>query len=120
MKKVLPCLILMIVLVACLPGGQKPEAATPTPEVFNPLPAEMRAFEACRANLASELGIDPLSITLVEATPVDWPDACLDLAEPDEGCAQVLTPGFRILLLGGDAMYEYHTNQYASSIRRVR
>jgi len=86
--------------------------------VFNPLPAEVHAFEASRADLAKSLAIDPLSISLVGTVPVDWPDACLGVTGPDEVCAQVVTPGFLVRLEVGGVEYEYHTNQDASSIRQ--
>lgn len=105
--------------MACIPVSQTPEPATHTPETFNPLPAEVCAFEASRTDLAKNLCIDPLLITLVETTPVDWPDACLGLAGQDEACAQVVTPGFRVRMEAGGVEYEYHTNQNASLFRRV-
>jgi hypothetical protein len=38
---------------------------------------------------------------------VEWPDACLGAAGDDEVCAEVVTPGFRIVLLarGGEHVY---------------
>ena len=39
---------------------------------------------------------------------VDWPDSCLGVADGDEACAQVVTPGYRIRL--GDGLV-YHADQ---------
>jgi hypothetical protein len=47
---------------------------------------------------------------LVEAEAVLWPDACLDAAEPGEICAQVVTPGYRIIIERGGQPTEYHTD----------
>jgi hypothetical protein len=107
---------LLAVLGACASTVEPP---TPTPEVFNPLPPEQRAFEAVREELARQLGLDPLVIQLVETTPVDWPDACLGLGLPGSGesCAQVLTPGFRVVVNAGGKPYEYRTDRDGSPVR---
>jgi hypothetical protein len=119
MRRILVFLILATCLAACLPSSPGSIPATTTPEVFNPIPADARAFEAARADLAQSLGIDPLTISRVDVLPVDWPDSCLGLEKPGEACAQMVTPGFRVRLETGGLEYEYHTNQDASSIRRA-
>jgi hypothetical protein len=93
---------------------------TTTPGIFLPLPSDMRAFEAVRALLAKQLGLDPLTIALVDVTPVDWPDSCLGLAASGEICSQVVTPGFIVRVRDGDAIYEFHTDRRARLIRQVR
>ena len=85
-----------------------------------PLPADQHAFEVVRATLAADLGADPLSITLVEVVPVDWPDACLGLPAIGEMCAQVMTPGFRVRVQAGADIYEFHTDQDAKILRQVK
>jgi hypothetical protein len=106
---------LLAVLGGC--GSRTAEPPTPTPEVFNPLPPEQRAFEAAREVLAQQLGLDPLAIRLVETVPVDWPDACLGLPAADESCAQVVTPGFRVVVEAGGTTYEFRTNRDGSLVR---
>jgi hypothetical protein len=97
----------------------EPEQTT-TPEIFMPLPSDTRAFEAVRALLAKQLGVDPLTIAPVDVTPVDWPDSCLGLAASGEVCSQVVTPGFIVRVRDGDAIYEFHTDHEARQIRQVR
>src|SRR5512135_1770366 len=100
---VLLLLVIGLSLTACGPGKvgaaspdpSNPEATT-TPEIFMPLPADQRAFEAVRAALGQQLGVDPLTIRLVKVEPVDWPDSCLGLPGEAEMCAQMITPGFRV------------------------
>jgi len=106
---------LLAVLGAC--GSPAAEPPTPTPEVFNPLPPEQRAFEAAREALALRLGLDPLTIQLVETVPIDWPDACLGLPTVGESCAQVVTPGFRVVVETGGTSYELRTNHDGSLVR---
>jgi hypothetical protein len=106
---------LLAILGACT--SQAAEPPTPTPEVFNPLPPEQRAFEATREVLAGQLGLDPLAIQLGETVPVDWPDACLGLPAASESCAQVVPPGFRVIVEAGGASYEFRTNRDGSLVR---
>ena len=85
-----------------------------------PLPADQRAFEAVREFLGQKLGVDPLTISLVDVEAVQWPDSCLGLAGSNEVCAQVVTAGFRVRVKADDAIYEFHTDQNATQIRQVR
>jgi hypothetical protein len=105
---------LLAVLAACASTVEPP---TPTPEVFNPLPPEQRAFETVREVLAGQLGLDPLAIQLVETTPADWPDACLGLPVAGESCAQVVTSGFRVVVEASGTSYEFRTNRDGNLVR---
>ncbi|MEX1019907.1 MAG: hypothetical protein WDZ49_09630 [Litorilinea sp.] len=62
---------------------------------------------------------DAISIAAVEA--IEWPDACLGVPNPAELCAQMITPGYRVVLevtLGDTvAEYVYHTDATGNSIR---
>jgi hypothetical protein len=100
--------------------GQPLIEPTTTPEIFMPIPAEQRAFEKVRATLAGELGVDPLIISLVDVTPVDWPDSCLGLPAMEEMCAQVVTPGYRVRVQEGGMIYEFHTDSEAKGVRQVK
>ncbi len=124
MKSILFALLvsLCLFLVSCgasIPGTSAAESTT-TPEVFNPFPADQRAVEAVRASLANELGISIQKIVLVDVTAVDWADTCLELPAPGEACSQAVTPGFLIRVRESDAIYVFHTNQNATSIRRIK
>lgn len=92
---------------ACGGGG---DGSTPSPPVPTAtVIAEWSApVSATMDDLVARLGTDIIEIVSVE--PVDWPDACLGLARPDEACAQVITPGLRVLLSAGGRQYEYHTD----------
>lgn len=67
--------------------------------------------------LAQQLQISADQIIVVSAEPVDWPDACLGVESADMMCAQVITPGYRIVLSANDQQYEYHTNKDGSFIQ---
>ncbi len=62
-----------------------------------------------KEDLAKRLGIPADSITVESVDQVDWPDASLGCPEPGKMYAQVITPGFRILLKADGKTYEYHS-----------
>lgn len=118
-------LLVMIILTglsACGAFTPSQPIATPTttPEIFMPLPADQHAFEVVRATLAANLGVNPLSITLVEVVSIDWPDTCLGLPALGEMCAQVVTPGYRVRVQMGEVIYEFHTDQAAKNLRQIK
>ena len=53
------------------------------------------------------------SIVAVERT--SWPDACLGAARPGEVCAQVVTPGYRVVLSRDGKAMEYHTDLHGGA-----
>ncbi len=67
---------------------------------------------ACEA-LAEQFGRGLGEIDTVSVTPQEWPDSCLGLAESDEVCAQVITPGFEVVLVLVDArsLFTYRTDE---------
>jgi hypothetical protein len=62
-----------------------------------------------------QLNLDQVEIVSVEA--VEWPDACLGVYTADMMCAQVITPGYRVVLAVDGQQYEYHTNQDGSFVQ---
>ena len=64
-----------------------------------------------KANLAWQTGIETSQITVVEAESVEWPNSSLGCPQPDMMYAQVVTPGYRIVLQVEDKTYVYHTDQ---------
>jgi len=79
-----------------------------------PTPADtglQNLIDKAVADLAQRLSIPLDQITLVEATPVVWPDSSLGCPQPGMVYTQVLAPGYLILLEANDTMYEYHANR---------
>ncbi|MCS7040427.1 MAG: hypothetical protein NZP34_12545, partial [Caldilineales bacterium] len=81
---------------------------TPTPMVIAPVaaipPAAAGAVAAAQTALAERLQVTVAQVTVVAVEEAEWPDACLGLAGPDEVCAQVIVPGYRIeLQVGGES-----------------
>ncbi len=67
-----------------------------------------------QAALADELHLEVESVTIVETEAVDWPDACLGIETEGVACAQVITPGYRVMLEAEGQLYEVHTNEDGS------
>ncbi len=69
---------------------------------------------ACEA-LAELSGRTPEEVLVVSVTPKQWPNSCLGLAGPEEVCAQVITPGYEVVLEldseGYTEGYTYHTDE---------
>jgi len=47
---------------------------------------------------------------LVSAEFTEWPDSCLGIETPGIACAQVITPGFKLLFEADGQTYEYHAD----------
>lgn len=68
---------------------------------------ETTAEKACREDLAKRLNIPAQEISVLRTEAVEFPDASLGLAKPDELYAQVLTPGQIIHLMARNTPYLY-------------
>jgi hypothetical protein len=105
------------------PAGDEPSAtSTPvsptqgdaemTPSLPTPADRGLQSLiDKAVADLAQRLSIPLDQITLVEVTPVVWPDSSLGCPQPGMVYTQVLAPGYLILLEANDTMYEYHANR---------
>jgi hypothetical protein len=60
--------------------------------------------------LAAQLGASESEIRVVAVEPREWPDASLGCPEPGRAYAQVITPGYRIVLAHGAEIYTYHAS----------
>ncbi|MFQ6101727.1 MAG: hypothetical protein ACE5OS_10915 [Anaerolineae bacterium] len=88
--------------------GPGPDSPLPTP------PADV--VDAAMAYLAAELGIAPEEVTIFSFEPVEWPDAGLGCPQPGMMYAQVITPGYRLLLEVAGEQYEVHTDRTGQSV----
>jgi hypothetical protein len=68
-------------------------------------------FAAATQDLSQRTGVPVEEITVVSVESTNWPDACLGLARMDEVCAQVITPGNRVVLEAGGKQYVYRTDR---------
>jgi hypothetical protein len=106
-------------------GEEPPEASTGDPQIeagartTTPtagateveLPAGAEPLVAlAQEDLARRLDRAPEATRLVSAEAVEWPDASLGCPQPGLAYAQVVTPGFLVLLEAENQAYEYHTD----------
>jgi hypothetical protein len=66
--------------------------------------------QLAKEDLVDKLGLAPEAIQLVSVEAVDWPDASLGCPQEGMMYAQVITPGFLIVLEVEGQTYEYHTD----------
>ena len=106
-------LLLVFLLQACV--SNTPGPATPSPQApggqVQEIPDEIRQA------VAEGLGEDPGNLQVQDFEQVEWPNACLGLAQPDEMCADVITPGYRLIVVAGERQYQVHTDLSGANIR---
>lgn len=111
-------LVVFLVLFALLLAGcglirevtepDVPPTATPTPS---------NGITVAQQVLAQQLGVPVSSVTVVTAETVEWPDSCLGIEVEGQNCAQVVTPGYRVLLEAQGNLYQFHTNETGGNVR---
>ncbi len=105
MKPILILLLLIYLISGCV--GTKPQDVIYNGEV---IPEYSPVVDIAKKDLAGRLNIPIEEIMLVKQEKVDWSDASLGFPEEGMMYAQVITPGFRIILKAGDKFYEYHSD----------
>lgn len=102
-------------------GSPASEEAAPESPLEEPATApetgDVDAGALVRQILAQQLQLNLDQIEIVTVEAVEWPDACLGVYTADMMCAQVLTPGYRVILAVDGQQYEYHTNLDGSSVQ---
>jgi hypothetical protein len=79
-------------------------------------PQDPAVAEAQRV-LAEQLGVNADEIEHVMTEQVEWADACLELGEADEMCAQVITSGWRVTFNVNGEEYEVRTDETGGNVR---
>ncbi len=72
---------------------------------------------AVLADLAEKTARSVADFTIQSATEKTWPDSCLGLSRPDQLCAQVMTPGWQVVVSDGKKTWTYRTDQRGKNIR---
>jgi len=81
----------------------------PTPSFKTPCLSGDSIEERAREALANWLSISGEEIEVIEVEEVEWPDTSLGCPQPGMVYAQVITPGFRVVMRVGSKVYEYHS-----------
>ncbi|MDX1665398.1 MAG: hypothetical protein R3272_16510 [Candidatus Promineifilaceae bacterium] len=75
------------------------------------------AVAAAMEAAADQLGVPLDEVELLGFQPAEFPNACLGLEQPDEVCAQVITPGFQIDLGVEGEVVELRTDEAGEVVR---
>lgn len=130
MRRVLLVLTLLILwIAACVPDSASTEEAsdagnqptsTSIPMDSSPEPAPSGLVEeAVIKQLAANLGLQENDISVISTEETEFGDACLGVAMEGVMCAQVVTPGWVIVLEANGIQYKYHTSEDASRVQPV-
>jgi hypothetical protein len=66
--------------------------------------------QSIRLDAGQRVGIDPATVQISASQPVDWSDASLGCPQHEVAYAQVITPGFLIVVEAGGNHLNYHTD----------
>jgi len=67
--------------------------------------------------IGQELGVSPDAIGVVSITPRDWTDSSLGCPQPDMLYAQLITPGYLVIVDVSEEQIEFHTDQRGNVVR---
>lgn len=81
-----------------------------TGDVRVPAPAQ-EVVAAAKAEVGARIGAPEAQIAVIRVEEVAWGDAGLGCPQPGETYAQVITPGYRIILSHKGKEYVYHSDQ---------
>ena len=96
------------------PATVPPATATPTaliPTTVAVPAGSETAIALAKEDLAERLGVAVEKIAILGAELVEWPNTSLGCPQPGKMYAQVITPGYRIILKVGGEQYEYHSDK---------
>lgn len=102
---------LVLLLSACGPQ----EVGVPQTGVESP---DAEAAGAAMLDLAERTGVNIAEIQVVSVQQTEWRDSCLELGQPNESCAQVMVPGYRVVLEVEGQQYVYHTDTLGEMLRQ--
>ena len=88
----------------------EPAQTDQAPETGEDGMSEQALIDLAKEDLASRLDIEKEAISVVSTEAKEWSDASLGCPEEGEMYAQVITPGYQILLETEGAEYDYRTD----------
>jgi hypothetical protein len=93
-----------------------PPQPTPTAGGTRVGSSEQQIVELAKEDLARRLDLSVSQIRLISIEAVEWLDGSLGCPQPGMMYAQVITPGFLIVLEAAGQSYEYHTDRNCSVV----
>lgn len=104
--------LLSVLTIACSPAPVDSPTVTPTAPVDFAAPIETITVYLSEQ---TQIPLGDLKVDRVEA--INWPDSCLGLAQANEMCLQVITPGFRVELTAPEQRFVVHSDRTGRLIR---
>jgi len=83
----------------------------PAPDVHPTDAGAQQVVTLAVADLSQQLSVPEESVLVKSVEAVQWPDASLGCPQPGMLYAQVLTPGYLVVLTVENQTYEYHADQ---------
>ena len=79
-------------------------------------PEAQGAVDACVRDAAPRLGVAAAQLGVERIESREWGDSSLGCPQPGFFYAQVITPGYLIVVAGGGRRLEYHTDLRGRSV----
>jgi hypothetical protein len=120
--RILMLVFTLLLLAACspqenqIPGTGEDQPTLATTAELSPGPAPDAVLNA-QIWLNEQLGVPVGEIVILESEQEQWSDACLGLGQANEGCAQVITPGWRAVFDVNGQEYVVRTDETGENIR---
>jgi hypothetical protein len=76
-----------------------------------------QVIEAIRQDLSKQLETPPQPLNVVQATPRNWPDTCLGLAQAGEFCGQQIISGWQVVVSAEDQTWVYRSDGTGKLLR---
>ena len=93
---------------------------TPTPnKTTNPTVKKLPKFVKSQvlSNATKHFTKPVTDLRIIEAEKQNWGDSCLGLAEPGRLCAQVIVPGWKVVVSDGQNKLVYRTDEKGKQVK---
>lgn len=118
--KLVLILVVLVLVSGCFPGTSGSNSwddRTPPQSIVDAASEERSVtppdnlVQRLKSYLNETADIPREAIALQSAQAVDWDTTCLGVAKADEFCAQVITPGYQIILDTPTGAFQFHTDR---------
>lgn len=89
--------------------------STPTNSTVNQLPAIVKS--AVLSDATKRIGKSVATLRITQAQQQNWPNSCLGLAEAGTLCAQVIVPGWKVVVSDGKNELVYRTDDKGKQVK---
>ena len=103
--------LLLWVSACSLVQTPQPVANSSSPASANLAEPPVSLVSAIKSALSVETTLPTSQIDLKSVEAVNWNDSCLGLAQTDEICLMMITPGYRMVFSTPTQDYEFHSDR---------